>query len=245
MSEFIQHTPCPKCGSKDNLAVYTDHEYCFGCHHILFYNYHNRRILGTKDTTEQIVSLPNDIVPYIPAVAASWIKKYDLTLKELYDNKVVWSPFRELLIFPYFDDQGHLWGWQGRYFGTDPRHPKWTGRGNFKKRIKVYHQRPLTKERKEPILIVEDIISTIKLSRLYNTTCIYGSFIDLNKYITIYNQYKPNKFIIWLDKDKHKESYQYMISFQKLGIPCSVISTELDPKCYSTDNIKEIINNGD
>lgn len=31
-SEFVQHEPCPKCGSKDNLARYTDgHGYCFGC----------------------------------------------------------------------------------------------------------------------------------------------------------------------------------------------------------------------
>ena len=31
-SEFIQHEPCPKCGSRDNLARYTDgHAYCFGC----------------------------------------------------------------------------------------------------------------------------------------------------------------------------------------------------------------------
>lgn len=31
-SEFLKHEPCPSCGSKDNLARYTDlHGYCFGC----------------------------------------------------------------------------------------------------------------------------------------------------------------------------------------------------------------------
>lgn len=31
-SEFVQHEPCPSCGSKDNLARYSDgHGYCFGC----------------------------------------------------------------------------------------------------------------------------------------------------------------------------------------------------------------------
>ena len=31
-STFISHQPCPACGSKDNLAVYSDgHVYCFGC----------------------------------------------------------------------------------------------------------------------------------------------------------------------------------------------------------------------
>lgn len=31
-SEFVEHEPCPKCGSQDNLARYTDgHGFCFGC----------------------------------------------------------------------------------------------------------------------------------------------------------------------------------------------------------------------
>ena len=34
MSEFVKHAPCPACGSKDNLAVYSDgHGHCFGCGH--------------------------------------------------------------------------------------------------------------------------------------------------------------------------------------------------------------------
>ena len=33
-SDFVGHEPCPACGSKDNLARYTDgHGYCFGCQH--------------------------------------------------------------------------------------------------------------------------------------------------------------------------------------------------------------------
>ena len=34
MSAFVRHESCPECGSKDNLAVYTDcHGHCFGCGH--------------------------------------------------------------------------------------------------------------------------------------------------------------------------------------------------------------------
>lgn len=33
-SRFIRHEPCPKCGSRNNLARYSDgHGYCFGCQH--------------------------------------------------------------------------------------------------------------------------------------------------------------------------------------------------------------------
>ena len=31
-STCIAHEPCPECGSRDNLARYSDgHGYCFGC----------------------------------------------------------------------------------------------------------------------------------------------------------------------------------------------------------------------
>ena len=34
MSEFLRHEPCPNCGSRDNLARYTDnHAWCFGCNY--------------------------------------------------------------------------------------------------------------------------------------------------------------------------------------------------------------------
>jgi twinkle protein len=31
-SNFLHHSPCENCGSRDNCAVYDDHTYCFGCH---------------------------------------------------------------------------------------------------------------------------------------------------------------------------------------------------------------------
>lgn len=43
-SLFVQHEPCPSCGSRDNLARYTDgHAHCFGC------NYHDN---GAGDDIE-------------------------------------------------------------------------------------------------------------------------------------------------------------------------------------------------
>ena len=30
--KFIRHAPCENCGSRDNLAVYDSHSYCFGSH---------------------------------------------------------------------------------------------------------------------------------------------------------------------------------------------------------------------
>ena len=30
--KFLHHAPCENCGSRDNLGVYENHTYCFGCH---------------------------------------------------------------------------------------------------------------------------------------------------------------------------------------------------------------------
>ena len=30
--KFLRHAPCENCGSRDNLGIYENHTYCFGCH---------------------------------------------------------------------------------------------------------------------------------------------------------------------------------------------------------------------
>ena len=183
------------------------------------------------------MSLPEDIAPMIPAVADAWLKKYQLTQQELLKHRVVWSEYRQLLIFPYFSKDNYLYGYQGRYFGTDPKHPKWTGKGSFKEHSNLY----LTSSKESDIIIIEDIISSIKLNRLYNTSCLFGSYIDINKYISIYKEHKPSSFIIWLDRDKRKESYLYASKLNSIGVKASVISTEKDPKDYTTEELKVIV----
>ena len=48
-NKFLHHSPCENCGSRDNLAVYEDHTYCFGCRQ---YNTLNGELPKTKERTE-------------------------------------------------------------------------------------------------------------------------------------------------------------------------------------------------
>ena len=53
-SVFLRHEPCAQCGSKDNLARYTDHAYCFGC------NYYESTDGGkqpTKAMTRELITI--------------------------------------------------------------------------------------------------------------------------------------------------------------------------------------------
>ena len=54
-STLIAHEPCPKCGSRDNLARYSDgHGYCFGCSH---YEH------GDGQPTKQRAPVRKDLLP--------------------------------------------------------------------------------------------------------------------------------------------------------------------------------------
>ena len=55
---FLQHIPCPKCGSRDNLAEYTENYYCFGCGYTKKNNDLNDQI-GLLGTTIDSLSADN------------------------------------------------------------------------------------------------------------------------------------------------------------------------------------------
>ena len=40
--KFIRHAPCPNCSSRDNLAIYENHSYCFGCEQHTTFNKDNQ-----------------------------------------------------------------------------------------------------------------------------------------------------------------------------------------------------------
>jgi hypothetical protein len=236
MSAFLYHTSCSSCGSRDNLGVYTDHKFCFGCGFTEnFSASRRRREAGVRATVpEKQLWLPDDIVTTIPHQADSWIRQYNLTQKELYDNKVVWSEKQQLLIFLY-QQAGILLGWQGRYFGKDNK-PKWWNQGNLKDIDKIINSSMLSTS----IVLVEDIISAIKVGRQYGTKPLFGSYIDIANIYKLYKKYNTKKIVLWLDKDKQRHAYQTSVKLNSIGINSNVIVTLKDPKEYNNEEIRKI-----
>ena len=61
LSEFLKHEPCPKCGSKDNLARYDDgHAYCFGCE---YYEHPDGTASTLKETRKVTGLIDYEVVP--------------------------------------------------------------------------------------------------------------------------------------------------------------------------------------
>jgi ribosomal protein S27AE len=239
-SYFVRHNPCPKCGSRDNLAEFSDgHSYCFGCGFVFFgddssrvYNYISSSNGGVGVSTGREISLPDDVDSYIPAVARFWLGNYGIKETEVIHNRLLWSEKKAYLVFPYFDKYGNLVSWQGRYFGDNPDHPKWIGKGNLKT---LYHILP-PRDSYDRIVVVEDIISAIKVGRSCPCMPLFGSQIGLERLIRLSKL--TDRITLWLDYDKR--SYAVSESSKSL-VDCDVIITDLDPKEYLDEQIKEIL----
>ena len=81
---FIQHTNCPKCGSKDNLAEYSDGFYCFGCGYRKQKNdlnsVRNRLQSQQAMTSDELdISTTNDI----PIEPMQWLLQYGITQQDV------------------------------------------------------------------------------------------------------------------------------------------------------------------
>jgi len=236
VSEFLYHTNCPNCGSSDALGVFSDgHTYCFSCSKTSGRAYKAPPV-AQRSEGNRVMWVPDDITTVMPFQAHEWLKKYQLTPKELIDNKVVWSEKMKLLIFLY-SKHGILLGWQGRYFGKDTSKPKWWSQGNLKEMNYILTSKtPCT-----TLTLTEDIISSIKVSRICNSKPLYGSYINIPDILKVYkdNNYKDIK--IWLDADKRKEAYKFSLKLNSLNIPTRVIYTTKDPKDYGTNDMEKFI----
>lgn len=233
-SYLISQTRCPECTLKgkdrsgDNLAVYSDgHSFCFGC------GWHSgsdriSKIRIKEKKTEHLVYLPEDSTTDFPSVALSWIEQYELGRNDLLSHHVVWSEERKRLIFPVFGSEGLL-AWQGRSF--NPKERKWDTRGDLKT---IFH----ILGKGDSIVLVEDIVSAIKLSRITRAMPLFGNNVGTERFKRLKLLCKEKEAVyIWLDPDMRTKS----VVEARRGIMCGLnvhpIFSEHDPKEHSYDEI--------
>jgi hypothetical protein len=265
VSNFLHHTSCDNCGSSDANGVFDDgHTYCWSCNKATYDN-SNRNLeevaalLQTKPAVRDN-SLPEDFTYTIPKEPYGWLKQYSLTNEEIINNKLGWSASRQLLIFPYYgeidDNNAQTVGttnkqdkegtkeatilfWQGRYFPQ--RKPKSFSCGNINDNIIINRcsGSSLVNSR-GCLVVVEDPVSAIKVSRVADTLPLFGSHLSLQKAIRISKFYEH--VVLWLDNDKTKDMINMQQRYKYLFKKIDIISTENDPKLYNTQEIKELLN---
>ena len=243
MSKFIQHTSCPKCGSRDNLAEYDDHVWCFGCKyfkqkndiHSIRNRLQNQQIhtMGTSSFGANYPTMPSDDITFdltndIPIKAKQWILKYGITNQEIEQNNIAYNANSDILILIHTQNY-----WQGRCFGNQK--VKYLSKGD--KPLTIYGNG-------DTIVCVEDVLSAIKIARLspdYCATPLLGSSMSLETTQSLSERFK--NIVVWLDRDKAKEAIRISRNLRQRGINTRVVISPEDPKEYTKGELIEWLKN--
>lgn len=259
-----KHTVCPRCrkngkdNSGDNLAVYPDHVFCFSCGYYAKSTtsrglltpqqsirdggrYSPNLVRKDRETSAACPSLPVDFVLSLPSVGLDWIKKYEITDREIIKNRIGWSErgfqfagvdYAPCMIFPVYDVYGNLLMWQARYFGEEKRRKYITwGKPN-----EVIHTIGTSSNK---VVVVEDIVSAIKVARKVRSAPLFGSNASMVYYHRLSRTY--THLSIWLDPDKTVEANRLAKRVSLLFKSVNVIVSQVDPKEVPTNELERYI----
>jgi hypothetical protein len=248
MAGVIKQGACPYCASHDAYTEYDDGGYhCFSCGAHLPGNEYKKMIAklgaGTGKTVVECPALPEDSTSLIgprgnaqgtvSPQAYAWLGKVGITDAEIDQNNMLWSEDKQLLIFPVLDEVGDILMWQGRYFGDKPRHPKYLTRGLKETTVCIIGQ-----GKKGPLVLTEDLLSAIKVGRQQPAMPIWGSSVSSELVQRLRLIYPAVR--LWLDFDKRETSVRIAVK-HSLWIDIDPIITQLDPKCYTDEEIESYL----
>lgn len=237
-SYFLRHEPCSNCGSRDNLAVWSDgHKYCFGCGYIESGNGESLAVKldkalkqHRKDKEEDLLVLPDDVSFNLPSEVSEWLNKYYITKEQIAQYNLRWSEKQKSLILPIYED-GKLIFYQERNFVG--KSPKYLTYGNLNGHLPVFGgDADLS-----IVVLVEDYISAIRVSREAPCMPLFGS--SVNKTIMARLAYAYSYLAFWLDHDKYSEAIKFKKKYGYLFDFSTIIHTHKDPKEYTDDDIFE------
>lgn len=220
---FLRHEACPNCRSlgKDregnNLARYSNGSaFCFSCRHTEWPDKYvpSRHREGGREK-------PKDLTQVLRRENRDWLAQY-LTDEEIGEH-FTYSPSIDRHIF---QDGSY---WEAR--SVIGKQPKTLSHGD--KPFILFGSG-------DPIIVVEDVVSAIKVGRVCTAIPLFGNSLPPEWMVRI-AKLRPQHVGIWLDSNMVGQSRKLVKKFNLLAPISGTIETELDPKCYSTEQIKEIL----
>jgi len=234
MAKFVNHTSCDACGSSDALAHYSDGgKHCFSCGYTRGSST-SPYVKELEQSDEKVIKIPDDISFEYSQDCLAWVNKYGLTAQDLIKHNVKWSARYQQLIYIYQKMVGGGVGCvQARNFSPNAV-SKYFNQGDATNVLPIYS----STNRNSTLVIVEDSISAIKVSGYMDSLPLLGSYLPILKTLAIKKLCYDN-VILWLDHDKYKNALVISEQFSYLGVDSRVIVTDLDPKEYTMEYIKE------
>ena len=89
------------------------------------------------------------------------------------------------------------------------------------------------------LCLTEDSFSSIRVGEVVHAMPLFGTSISQSKLVGAIQGY--SRLSVWLDHDKFKEGWEIALKAKWLGLSTNVILTQLDPKCYSKQEIMEYL----
>jgi len=205
---------------------------------------------GSGFDGEQL-SLPS-YDPFPPTILR-FLERYGISTSELVKYAIGYSGRYEQLIFPYYDKEGKLCCIQARNFNESrAKKAKYYNRGSPQETLPIRSSKGICSQENEDfkldgpqprlgnsIVITEDALSSIKVARQCDAMPCLGTYLPLHKIIALRALY--DKVVVWLDSDKWREARAIADSCKLVGLSATTLLTELDPKCYSDEQINEYL----
>ena len=225
MSQFLYHTNCERCGSKDNKAIYADgSSWCFGCHK---WEPPRHREIPTVKATK---TPPTDTVKKLPFLYDKWLDKYNLSPKD--KSNFTWSPSMKRMVMTIMNQDIGIF-WEGRSLTEEPK----TLSFGAKPYVIIMNGTCFSKVSHKKLVIVEDFISALKVSHVLPAFPLFGSHLADSLRIRIAKNFQ--EVSVWLDHDKYPAALELGNQLAHLGLKVNIICTKEDPKCYN--NILDIL----
>ena len=236
MSGYLYH--CFRCGMKgfrvEGESTPED----------IISNKRSRSAMDVSYATKNDLQLPADFSNELPEQAWLWLQKYGITAEEAHAYNFGYSYFYDRLIMPVYDSRSHrerkLIYWQGRNLGkATAEKPKYINAKQERLDIFFRVGEEGIEAKKSKIVLVEDIISAIKVGRQHPCIALLTTSMP-NEFIQSLSSY--DEVILWLDYDKKAKMIRDVLKFQSFGIKARRVLTVKDPKAYSDEEIKELLN---
>lgn len=245
---LISTGPCPFCNSGNNtpcFATYDDGYHCFTCgktkrgsNHFAAWFPNNTR--NSEFYIPEHTGNPRQFSPK----ALGWL--YD---KYVFDDLIrkhglFYVPSTESLGMPVFDDEGKMVFCQLRK--DEPK--RFITKGSKDNMF-------IAGDGSNTVVFVEDYISAIRVGEHVDTVCLFGTTMSLSNIERIVDTY--SNFVIWLDGDEAGRKASDALEYRLIDVlmkkslryawSCNTVknvstrTTDLDPKCYTDSEIKNII----
>ena len=243
-SVVIGRERCPKCArngkdrSGDNLAIYSDgHEFCFACQYFVDAPIEEKlkQFNPEENMKKTGLFLPFDCSVNFPEDVLSRLSSWGISEKDIKDHSFLWSNSRKVLVMPVYGINNELLMYQERSWDLGQR--KYLTYGQKSDILHILTP-PNDPNCRDVIILTEDLISAIRVSKYKPAMPVWGSDIALKTIRRLASQF--NVVGVWLDPDMKLKAVKDVLRISQY-VPAFFIGSSLDPKFYQLDRIKEHI----